>query len=58
MVGAYGCSSSHDREAVGLIRSGQVDLGWIVTHRCGLKEVHGAIDNTSMRRGMKSVLVF
>ena len=58
MVGAYGCSSSHDREAVELIRSGQIDLGWIVTHRCILKEVHGAIDHTSMRRGMKSVIVF
>ncbi|HEY3419742.1 MAG TPA: alcohol dehydrogenase catalytic domain-containing protein [Methanomassiliicoccales archaeon] len=58
MVGAYGCSSSHDREAVMLIRSGEVDLSWIVTHRCNLKEVHGAIDHTAMRRGMKSVIVF
>jgi L-iditol 2-dehydrogenase len=58
MVGAYGCSSSHDREAVELIRSGHVDLSWMVTHRCGLNDVHGAIDHTSMRRGMKSVIVF
>jgi L-iditol 2-dehydrogenase len=58
MVGAYGCSSSHDREAVELIRSGQVDLSWMVTHSCGLNDVHGAIDHTAMRRGMKSVIVF
>jgi L-iditol 2-dehydrogenase len=58
MVGAYGCSSSHDREAVGLISSGKVDLSWIITHRCKLKEVQDAIDHTTMRRGMKSVIVF
>ncbi|MGD0816926.1 MAG: alcohol dehydrogenase catalytic domain-containing protein [Methanomassiliicoccales archaeon] len=58
MVGAYGCSSSHDREAVRLIRSGDVDLSWIITHRCHLKDVQGAIEHTTMRRGMKSVIVF
>lgn len=58
MVGAYGCSSTHDREAVDLIRSGKVDLDWIVTHRCDLEDIHGAIDHTAMRRGMKSVIVF
>ena len=58
MVGAYGCSSSHDREAVELIRSGKVDLSWIITHRCNLKEIQGAIDHTAMRRGMRSVIVF
>jgi L-iditol 2-dehydrogenase len=58
IVGAYGCSSAHDREAVKLIRSGVVDMSWIVTHRCGLNEVHGAIDHTAMRVGMKSVIVF
>lgn len=58
MVGAYGCSSTHDREAVALIGSGSVDLSWIVTHQCELKDVHGAIEHTSMRYGMKSVIVF
>ncbi len=58
MVGAYGCSSTHDREAVDLIRSGKVDLDWIVTHRCDLEDIHCAIDHTAMRRGMKSVIVF
>jgi L-iditol 2-dehydrogenase len=58
MVGAYGCSSTQDREAVELIRSGKIDLGWIVTHRCNLNEVHGAVDHTSKRLGMKSVIVF
>jgi L-iditol 2-dehydrogenase len=57
VVGSYGCSSEHDREAVDLIRSGKVDLSWIVTHRCDLEHVHSAIDHTSMRRGMKSVIV-
>jgi L-iditol 2-dehydrogenase len=58
MVGAYGCSSSQDREAAEMIRSGVIDLGWIVTHRCDLNEVHGAIEHTAKRQGMKSVLVF
>ena len=58
MVGAYGCSSAHDREAVRLIGSGKIDLSWIVTHRCHLNDVRGAIDHTAMRRGMKSVIVF
>ncbi len=58
VVGSYGCSSTHDQMAVDLIRSGKVDLNWIVTHRCHLEEIHGAIDHTTMRRGMKSVIVF
>jgi L-iditol 2-dehydrogenase len=57
MVGAYGCSSSHVREAVGLISSGKVDVSWIVTHRCGLNDVHSAVEHTAMRKGMKSVIV-
>ena len=57
MVGAYGCSSHHDRMAVDLIRSKEVDLGWIVTHRCQLNDVQSAIEHTSMRLGMKSVIV-
>ncbi len=57
MVGAYGCSSSQDREAVELIRSGRVDLSWIVTHRCDLKEAHSAIEHTARRVGMKSVII-
>jgi L-iditol 2-dehydrogenase len=58
MVGAYGCSSSHDREAVRLIGSGSVDLGWVVTHKSDLNDVHAAIEHSSGRRGMKSVIVF
>jgi L-iditol 2-dehydrogenase len=58
LVGAYGCSSYHDREAVRLIRSGETDLSWIVTKRCHLNDVQGAIDHTTMRQGMKSVIVF
>jgi len=58
MVGAYGCSSYHNRKAVELIRSGKVDLSWIVTHRCDLREVQGAIEHTARRLGMKSVIVF
>jgi L-iditol 2-dehydrogenase len=58
MVGAYGCSSSHDRDAVRLIRSGKIDLSWIVTKRCHLNDVQGAIDHISKRQGMKSVIVF
>jgi L-iditol 2-dehydrogenase len=56
MVGAYGCSSRQNREAVKLLASGALDVDWIITKRTNLENIVEAFDHSSERKGLKSVI--
>ena len=56
MVGAYGCSSRQNREAVKLLASGALNVDWIITKRTKLENIVEAFDHSSERKGLKSVI--
>ena len=56
VVGAYGCSSRQDREAVKMIVDGTIDVSWLVTERIGLEDLPRTFRRINERRGMKSVV--
>jgi L-iditol 2-dehydrogenase len=56
LVGSYGCSSRHNREAVSLLARGAIDADWIITLRVSLSEIHDAFAYSGKRRGLKSVI--
>ncbi len=56
LVGAYGCSSRHNRMAVESLLSGELDVEWLVTERATLEEIGQAFEHVNDRIGMKSVI--
>jgi L-iditol 2-dehydrogenase len=56
VLGAYGSAPHHNREALGLISSGAVPVGDLITHRLPLDEVHRAIDTVTKGDGLKVVI--
>ena len=56
MVGAYGCSSRQNKQAVRLLASGALDVDWIITKRTNLENIVEALDHSSERRGLKAVI--
>lgn len=56
MVGAYGCSSRQNKQAVKLLVSGALDVDWIITKRTNLENIGEALDHSSQRRGLKAVI--
>lgn len=58
VVGSYGCTSSQDTEAVEMIASGSVDLGWLITKMVSLDGIEEAFAYASLREGMRSAIVF
>ena len=56
LVGAYGCSSRQNKQAVQLLASGALDVNWIITKRTTLENIGEALDHSSERRGLKAVI--
>jgi L-iditol 2-dehydrogenase len=56
LLGAYGCSSRHNREAVRLLLSGDLRAEWLVTERASLDDICSAFKHVNDRQGMKSVI--
>lgn len=56
LVGAYGCSHRHGVQALNLIRSGQVRVDDLISHRLPLEELASALDHVRNRTGMKILL--
>ncbi len=56
IVGAYGCSSRQNRQAVELLTTGKIRADWIVTKRTALSSIEDAFSHSSQRAGLKSVV--
>jgi L-iditol 2-dehydrogenase len=56
IVGAYGCSSRQNRQAVKLLTTGKVKADWIITKRTNLSSIEDAFRHSSQRHGLKSVV--
>ncbi len=56
IVGAYGCSSRQNREAVELLTTGRIKADWIITKRTTLSRIEEAFRHSSSRSGLKSVV--
>ncbi|HSV42073.1 MAG TPA: alcohol dehydrogenase catalytic domain-containing protein [Methanomassiliicoccales archaeon] len=56
LVGAYGCSSRSNMEAVAMILNDEIDVGWLVTERIALDDLGAAFLRSNQRIGMKSVV--
>lgn len=56
IVGAYGCTSLQNRQAVSLLASGRVDMSKLVTHRFKLDNVLDGLDVIKFRKGLKAVI--
>jgi L-iditol 2-dehydrogenase len=57
VVGAYGSAPRHNRDALGLISSGDVVVDDLITHRLPLDEVKEGIDTVTTGEGLKVVVV-
>ena len=56
IVGAYGCSSRQNRQALELLTTGKIRADWIVTKRTSLSCIEDAFSHSSQRAGLKSVV--
>ncbi len=56
LVGAYGCTSRSDREALRLIASGAVDAGRLITMRTCLERLKDGFRHIEGRDGLKCVI--
>lgn len=56
LVGAYGCSRRHGRQALDWIASGRVAVADLISHRLPLRELGHALDLVRNRQGTKILL--
>jgi len=56
LFGAYGCTSSSNREALHLMGAGELDLNWLITKRVSLEDIQEGIDHAANRMGMKATV--
>jgi L-iditol 2-dehydrogenase len=56
IVGAYGCSSRQNRQAVELLATGKIKADWIITKRTALANIEDAFRHSFNRSGLKSVV--
>lgn len=56
VVGAYGCTSRQNRQAVELLTSGKIKAGWLITKKTNLDGIEDAFSHSAQRSGMKSVV--
>jgi len=58
VFGSYGCTSLQNRLAVELLLSHKIRADWLITRRVSLYQIDRALDHSSRRAGMKSVVCF
>jgi len=56
ITGAYGCSYHHGKLAMDMIRTGQVRVRDMISHRMALEELDAALGIVERREGMKILL--
>jgi L-iditol 2-dehydrogenase len=56
VVGAYGCTSRQNRQAVELLTSSMIKADWLITKKTNLAGIEDAFCHYSQRNGMKSVV--
>jgi Zn-dependent alcohol dehydrogenase len=56
MVGAYGCSSTSNAEALGILARGDVDLAPLISGRMTLGAIEEAFTLIEQRRALKCVI--
>lgn len=56
VVGAYGCSRHHARQALDLIANGRVRVADLISHRLTLDEFELALELVKHRKGMKILI--
>ena len=57
VVGAYGSAPRHNRDALGLISSGDVVVDDLITHRLSLDAVEEGIGTVTSGEGLKVVVL-
>ncbi len=57
VIGAYGCTSRQNQQAVELLTGGMIKADWLITKKTNLDGIGDAFSHSSQRRGMKSVVV-
>jgi L-iditol 2-dehydrogenase len=56
LIGAYGCTSSSNAQAFGMLVRGEVDLSPLITHRMPLSSLEEAFRSVEERRALKCVI--
>jgi len=56
VIGAYGCTSRQNRQAVELLTGGMIKADWLITKKTNLAGIKEAFSHSSQRSGMKSVV--
>ena len=56
VIGAYGCTSRQNRQAVELLTGGMIKADWLITKKTNLAGIDEAFSHSSQRSGMKSVV--
>jgi L-iditol 2-dehydrogenase len=56
VIGAYGCTSRQNRQAVELLTSGKIKADWLITKKTNLAGIEDAFCHSFQRMGMKSVV--
>lgn len=56
VIGAYGCTSRQNRQAVELLAKGMIKADWLITKKTNLAGIKEAFCHSSQRSGMKSVV--
>ena len=56
VVGAYGCSRRHARQALDLIAKGRIQVTDMISHRFALQELSVALELVKHHRGMKILI--
>ncbi|OPY31253.1 MAG: putative L-threonine 3-dehydrogenase [Methanomassiliicoccales archaeon PtaU1.Bin124] len=56
LVGAYGCSSESDWQAVAILLEKEIDVDWLITERIALDDLESAFARADQRQGMKTVV--
>ena len=58
LSGSYGCTSLQNSQAVRILLSHRIRADWLITRRAPLSQINQALDHSSRRAGMKSVVCF
>lgn len=56
VIGAYGCTSRQNLQAVELLTSGMIKADWLITKKTNLDGIEDAFCHSFQRMGMKSVV--
>jgi L-iditol 2-dehydrogenase len=56
VIGAYGCNSRQNRQAVELLTSDVIKADWLITKKTNLAGIDDAFSHSYQRTGMKSVV--